>query len=65
MGETNGKHGVGGGRRITPPLPKDGKSGRCHGGSDMSTDLHAVARHCANRIPDLREDDEGGKPEER
>jgi hypothetical protein len=34
-------------------------------GSDVSTDLHAVARHCTNRIPDLREDDQGGKPEER
>lgn len=51
--------------RNSPPLPKHGKKWACHGGSDVSTDLHAVARHCTNRIPDLRENDQGGKPEER
>ena len=59
MGETNGKHGVWRrGEEFTPPLsPRTGKSGACHGGLDVSTDLHAVARHCTNRMPDLREHD--------
>jgi hypothetical protein len=30
-----------------------------------STDLHAVARHCAKCVSDLGEDSQGGQPEKR